>query len=123
VPDPIQGPLADPVGSALTRALDGLSLRQRVIANDTANIETPGYRAHRVDFESSLRSAMTGDGDMSAVRADVQTSLEPTRMNGNNVNLDEETLQSTEAGLRYQLVAQAMSNHLGLLRTAARGGA
>lgn len=107
---------------ALTGALDGLALRQRYIAADTANIETPGYLAHRVDFESSLAAAVAG-GNPSGVAPSVLTSLEPTRSNGNNVNLDEETLQAVDTGLRYQLAGEAVSNTFARLRMSIGGGA
>ena len=48
----------DPVSSVLHSALDGLALRQRVIADNIANVDTPEFRATSVDFESSLRSAI-----------------------------------------------------------------
>ena len=75
---------------ALQSALDGLAMRQRVIADNVANIQTPGYHAQKVSFEDALSKAVShGSG---AVTAHVARSLEPTRMDGNNVNLDEETL-------------------------------
>ena len=44
--------------TALHSALRGLSTRQRVIADNVANIQTPGFRAGRVDFESALGDAL-----------------------------------------------------------------
>jgi len=103
---------------ALTQALSGLSVRQQYIAADTANIETPGYLAHNVDFEDSLRGAIQ-DGNPLAAQAPVVTaSTEPTGTNGNNVNLDEETLDASETGLRYQLATQAINNEFSRLKTA-----
>ncbi len=32
-------------------ALDGLSMKQGVISNNIANVDTPGYRAQEVDFD------------------------------------------------------------------------
>jgi flagellar basal-body rod protein FlgB len=93
--------------AALQSALQGLSTRQRAIANNIANINTPNYQAQRVTFEDALaQSVADGDGTVSPV---TQASLEPTQTNGNNVNLDEETLNSIETGLRYQFATQAMS--------------
>ena len=102
---------------ALTQALNGLALRQRYIAADTANIETPGYLAHRIDFESSLAAAVQ-EGDPAAAATSVQTSLEPTRVNGNNVNLDEETTNNIETVLRYQFATQAMNQQFQGVRAA-----
>lgn len=93
--------------TALSSALDGLSLRQRSIAENIANINTPGYHAQRVSFEERLRAAVA-DGT-GAAPAEVARSQEPTRLNGNNVNLDTETLSNVDTVLRYQFATQAIA--------------
>ena len=103
---------------ALNSALDGLALRQRVIANNVANLQTPGYQAQRVSFEDELSQAVRhGNG---AVTAQVARSLEPTREDGNNVNLDTETLLNVDTNLRYQLATQAISGQFASVRAAMR---
>ena len=102
--------------SAVNSALDGLALRQRVIANNVANINTPDFHAGRVDFESSLAAAVQdGSGAVAATEA---SSLEPTNTNGNNVNLDSETLLNVDTNLRYQLATQAADFEFSSLRIA-----
>ena len=105
------------VEGVLHSALRGLSLRQRTIADNIANIETPHFLAGRVDFESDLRDAVA-EGSTSSGAAEVSRSLQPTRLDGNNVNLDEETLASAETGLRYELTITALTNKFNLMRTA-----
>lgn len=107
--------------SALHQALRGLSARQRTIADNIANLETPEFLAGRVDFEASL-SAAVADGDPSAAQVSTGRSTAPTGVNGNNVNLDQETLTMIETDLRYQMTSQAITNKFGLLRTAIGGG-
>ena len=104
---------------AMNSALDGLALRQRVIADNVANIQTPGFRAGRVSFEDSLKAAVAGG--TGATRATVARSLDATRLDGNNVNLDAETLTNIETNLRYQLATQAIDGSLSKMRTAMRG--
>ncbi len=105
-------------GVALNSALDALALRQRVIADNVANLQTPGYQARRVQFEDALTTAVRrGSG---AAEAQVARSLEPTREDGNNVNLDTETLLNVDTNLRYQLATQAMSGTFASVRTAMR---
>ena len=53
--------MIDSTGSVIYAALNGLAARQRVIANNVANVETPGFIAGRVSFEDSLREAIAGD--------------------------------------------------------------
>jgi flagellar basal-body rod protein FlgB len=105
------------VEGVLHSALRGLSLRQRTIADNIANIETPRFLAGRVDFESDLREAVE-DGRTPTGVGQVSRSLQPTRIDGNNVNLDEETLAAAETGLRYELTITALTNKFNSLRTA-----
>lgn len=92
--------------TALISALDGLALRQRSIAENIANVNTPGYHAQRVRFEDELRAAVAGGSG--SVSPTVHRSLEPTRLNGNNVNLDTETLSNIDTVLRFQFASQAI---------------
>ncbi len=101
---------------AMSSALDGLALRQRVIADNVANIQTPGFRAGRVSFEDALARAVgSGTGAVTPTRS---RSLEATRLDGNNVNLDTETLSNIETNLRYQLATRAVDGTFSKLRTA-----
>ena len=112
--------ITDATSTALHAALSGLAQRQRVTADNIANLQTPGFLAGVVDFESSLRGALS-DGDMpSANGGTVARSLQPTNTNGNNVNLDQETVTATETGLRYQLALNALDGKYNVLRTALR---
>ena len=112
--------IGDVASSALKTALDGLARRQRVTADNIANINTPGFLAGRVDFESSLRGALSSGENPASAMAVVARSLEPTNTNGNNVNLDTETVRATETGLRYQLALNALDNKYNSIRTALR---
>jgi flagellar basal-body rod protein FlgB len=112
--------IGDVTTSALKAALDGLAQRQRVTADNIANINTPGFLAGRVDFESSLRGALAGGQNPASANALVARSLEPTNTNGNNVNLDSDTLIATETGLRYQLALNALDGKYNVMRTALR---
>jgi len=101
---------------ALTSAMDGLALRQRTIANNIANINTPDYHAKVVSFESALaQSVADGDGVSAAT---TERSLDPTLQNGNNVNLDTETLANIDALLRYQFATKAFEVPVSSIRAA-----
>ncbi|GAA2579594.1 flagellar basal body rod protein FlgB [Dactylosporangium fulvum] len=110
----------DVTSVTLHSALTGLARRQRVIADNIANIETPGFLAGRVQFEDALRTAVEA-GEPGSAPVRVARSLEPTRENGNNVNLDREVLSNVDTGLRYQTMLRATDDKFVLLRTAIRG--
>ena len=61
-----------------------------------------------------------GDGN---VQGTVAESLEPTREDGNNVNLDTETMSDIDTGLRYQLALNAMNSQFTVMKTAIGTGA
>jgi flagellar basal-body rod protein FlgB len=111
--------LSDVTSATIHQALRGLSARQRAISDNVANLETPGYLAKRVDFESSLQAALS-DGDPVTAQPVESTSRAATGVNGNNVNLDEETLTSLDTNLRYQLMVNAINAKANGLRTAMR---
>lgn len=102
-------------------ALSGLAMRQRVIADNIANIETPGFLAGRVQFEQSLRTAVDDLRSPRRVEPTIARSLEPTRPNGNNVNLDHEMLSNVDTGLRYQLMINMIDGKAAGLRRVING--
>lgn len=114
----------DVTSVALHSALTGLSARQRAGADNIANIATPGFKAIKVNFEDNLREALSngaiGSGAVSQVSPSVQTSLEPSRLDGNNVNLDTETLSSVDTNLRYELTLKAVDHGFSILRASLR---
>lgn len=103
---------------AIRSTLDNLALRQRVTADNIANINTPGFLAGRVMFEDSLATAVKAG--RANVKASAHHSLEPTRLDGNNVNLDHETLANVDTGLRYSLMLRAMDSKFSLVSAAMR---
>lgn len=106
--------------NALGSALDGLAARQRAIANNIANVNTAGYQAQRVSFEDALAASVkSGSG---VVAPTTKVSLDPTNTNGNNVNLDTETLSNIDTVLRFQFAASAANAQFTSVR-AALGGA
>jgi flagellar basal-body rod protein FlgB len=114
--------MIDSTGSVINAALNGLAARQRVIANNVANVETPGFIAGRVSFEDSLKAAIADD-DPGATSVSTRSSTDPVNVNGNNVSLDNEVVGLTKTDLAYQLMIQAINQKFGLLRTAIGSGA
>jgi flagellar basal-body rod protein FlgB len=116
-------PATDVVASTLRTALDGLSLRQRVTADNIANIDTPGFRAATVDFESSLRTALA-DGSLesgSAVSPTTGLASTPAGPNGNNVDLQTETMTALRSVFQYQMMTRAVDDRYSLVKTAIGG--
>ncbi|MCL2541336.1 MAG: flagellar basal body rod protein FlgB [Nocardioidaceae bacterium] len=107
---------SDAVSFVLHTAINGLAERQNVIANDIANVDTPGYRASSVDFETALKSAIAGGSANGDIQATVTPDQTPVGANGNNVDLRKEELASIQTQYQYQVVGEAISNRADLMR-------
>lgn len=109
--------MTDAIESAITYSLRGLSDRKDRISNNIANIQTPGYLADQTDFESALKSALNGNGSVAANPVH-RKSLAPTRTDGNNVDLDNETMSAIQTELRYKTMIEAMNTKFKIMRSA-----
>ena len=110
--------VSDATLSVLHSALNGVSLRQRVIADNIANVDTPDFRASTVSFEDGLREAVRSgrvDGPLAATSEPTNT---PVGENGNNVDLRKETLAAVQSQFQYQMLTRAVSDKFELMRTA-----
>src|SRR5438094_10417912 len=85
--------------SYLQAALSGLAARQRAIANNVANVDTPNFKATEVRFEDALKSALSRNKPGASVNqsalnsaASKMTTVDTTstRADGNNVDIDRE---------------------------------
>lgn len=88
----------------LERYLDLATEQVKLTAENMANIDTPGYRAVGMDFEAEMRNAIGGAVD-GANAGPVHVRLEDglvARPDGNNVSMDRESLNLSEAQLRFR---------------------
>jgi flagellar basal-body rod protein FlgB len=113
--------MPDAVGSVLNAALDGVSLRQQVIADNIANVDTPGFRASSVDFETSLRAAIASGNVDGALAPTTMPTDTPVGANDNNVDLRKETLAAIQSQFQYQVLTRATSDRFDLVRAVAAG--
>jgi flagellar basal-body rod protein FlgB len=118
--------------SYLQAAMSGLAARQRAIANNVANVDTPGFKASEVRFEDVLNQAVSSarlkpgtsvnqSSLNAAARATSLADATTTRADGNNVDIDQQMEMLSEANLNYSALTQVMSTRLGILRNVIRG--
>lgn len=114
----------------LQAAMSGLAARQRTIANNVANVDTPGFKASEVRFEDVLNNAVKQakpgtSVNQSALDAAARNStvVDTTsgRADGNNVDIDQQMELLSEANLNYSAISQVMSTRLGILRSVIKG--
>lgn len=122
--------------AVLKRALASYSLRHRVVADNLSNINTPGYRAQQVDFETALADAsrpltlkgfVTERGHLplgvpaGPVPAEIAPLGEEFDNGINDVNVDREMGELVKNDLAYRLSTRLLARRYQGLRTAITG--
>ena len=96
--------------------MDLLSARQKLVASNIANVDTPGYLTQDIDFQSEFQSAAGG-----APHAQTVEGL-AVRNDGNNVSIDRETRLLAENSLRFQAAASLLHSQIQAVRSAIKEG-
>jgi len=108
----------------MNKVLGAASLRHKVIANNIANVNTPGYRSKEVAFDKEFEEAL-GNG-----RAEDALRVEPklfspdtgtTRMDGNNVDMEKELARLQKNATIYNVIAQMIGKRLASYKEAIGG--
>lgn len=113
--------------NVLNKAADASWKRNEVIANNIANVNTPGYKRKDVQFESFLMTALTGDDSldkrvskirMDRLKAEVYTDYSNLsyRLDGNNVDIDTETANLAENQIRYYSLMDSITQEFNRLK-------
>ncbi len=122
----VSGPeLLDNTAVMLSRLMEAASERQRVISNNIANVNTPGYKRRSVTFESQLKKMLESKsaGEIGKLRPEVVIDEDsPSRIDGNNVNMAKETNELLQNTMYHRLLSRAVMMKINILKTAIRGG-
>lgn len=116
----------------LGKALDAAWTRNNVIDNNISNIDTPDFKASKVEFESILSNALDssklkmkkddprhlGKGQnlneiTPVVTQDIESDI---RMDGNNVDMNTEQSELAQNTLRYYTLLNKLSNNISTMR-------
>lgn len=110
--------------NVLDKAADASWIRNEAIANNIANVDTPGYKRQDVNFEEQLRKAMKNSRyrsiDERVENIDLDR-LNPVtyrdhsslsyRLDGNNVDIDTENVELASNQIRYQGLTDSITKH------------
>lgn len=132
----------------MAKALDAYTLRNSSIANNIANADTPGYKRQEVKFESLLDDAMKkmtnessianrntktrianqidfgntakGDNLINSIKPEIydQEMDSMYRIDGNNIDIDNEMAELVKNQLRYSTVLSQINKQFAAMRTA-----
>ena len=93
--------------------MDLLSTRQKLVASNIANADTPGYKTQDVDFQFEYMSLVQGQQPQ-IVPADGLVE----KPDGNNVSMDREARLLAENAIRFNLASTLVRNQLKVIRSA-----
>jgi flagellar basal-body rod protein FlgB len=96
--------------------------RQQTIAANMANVDTPGYHTQDIDFQKALQHAVVEGKDASATPASIEVQGLNERPDGNNVNIDRESMLLSQTQLQYQMGVQLIKAEFHKLLTAIKEG-
>jgi flagellar basal-body rod protein FlgB len=99
-----------------------LSDRQLLVASNMANVDTPGYHTKDINFQSALRQVMNPSEGPQLEPVAMETVGLPERPDGNNVDIDRESLLLSQTQLQFQLGVQLVKSELQTLYSAIKEG-
>ncbi len=117
----------------LDRAADASWAREKAIAHNIANVDTPGYKRQDVEFDLTLKRAIIRtkqDNVLDAVTNLDAASLQPKvftdyagysyRLDGNNVDIDTENVELASEQIKYQALTTSLSQEFSRFKTVAK---
>lgn len=115
----------------MDKAADASWLRENVITNNIANVDTPGYKRQEVDFSSVLKRELGStkftslDTKVRALNTDLSgldvssytdSANYSYRLDGNNVDIDTEEVELASEQLRYELLTTAINEEFSRMK-------
>lgn len=105
--------MLDPIAGRIEHYMDLLATRQKLVAGNIANADTPGYKTKDFDFQFEFMSLVKGGtpnvNEVSGLAA---------KNDGNNVSMDREARLLAENAIRFNLAANLMKTQLTMVREA-----
>ena len=105
--------MVENLGASIERYMNLLSARQKLVAGNIANADTPGYKTKDIDFEGELQNQM-----WNATPNVMEVPGLKTKNDGNNVSVDREARMLAENALRFNVASNLARAELALVRSA-----
>lgn len=119
--------------NVLDKAADASWLRETVISNNMANVDTPGYKRQDVDFQSLLKEQLQKNSSSNSLDQEINNTnlsrLTATahtdsaaasysyRLDGNNVDVDTEQVELASEQIRYSALTDSMTQEFSRLKS------
>lgn len=109
--------MLDPIAGRIERYMDLLAARQKLVASNIANADTPGYRTKDIDFQFEFMSHVEGLGPNVTGVAGLKV-----KNDGNDVSMDREARLLAENAIRFNLASTLLKSQLKVVRMAIQEG-
>src|ERR1700676_2900598 len=102
--------MGENLGASIERYMSLLSARQKLVAANIANADTPGFQTKDIDFQAEL------DNQLGGLNPNVmEVPGLKTRNDGNNVNIDREARLLAENALRFSVASNLARGQLSMV--------
>ena len=109
--------MLDGLAGSLERYMTLLGVRQRLVASNLANADTPGYKTRDINFQAEFQSFL--DNPAPAI---TEPEGLATRNDGNNVSVDREARLLAENALRFNVASALARSEIRAIRSAIQEG-
>ena len=114
--------------NVLGKAANASQVRNEVLSNNLANVDTPNYKRQDVSFENYLQTAIAGNSSLDkAIRNVRMDSLNSSiytdtaslsyRLDGNNVDVDTENAYLAQNQIRYYTLVDSISQEFSRIKS------
>lgn len=108
----------------ISKLVDVTVLRHKVLSQNVANVNTPGYRKLAVSFDEALSQHLSRHGDHGVSQLQpqiVEDDSTPARLDGNNVDIDAEMMRLNKNTLLNNTYLQIAATKYSMMRSAISG--
>jgi flagellar basal-body rod protein FlgB len=109
--------MLNPLAGRIENYMDLLSTRQKLVASNIANADTPGYKTKDLDFQFEFMSRIEGLSPTVAGVPGLQV-----KNDGNDVNMDRETRLLAENAIRFDVASTLLKSQFKMIRSAIQEG-
>jgi flagellar basal-body rod protein FlgB len=110
--------LLDTTQQALESAMSGSALRNTLLTNNLANVDTPGYQPEDVNFQSTLQSAISAGQPVDQVSFQPYTVQQAVGSDGNGVSPEQQQAALSQNGLLYETLTRVAAQREHILQDA-----
>ena len=117
----------------LDKAADASWMREKTIAHNIANVDTPGYKRRDIEVDTTLKQAIekTKANNLHGAVTNLDVaSLQPKvftdyagysyRLDGNNVDVDTENVELASEQIKYQALTESISSEFARFKAGAK---